>query len=337
LKRRWAALLFCLLAACVGPRVPTVPQAPADVRLEDARVITSDGASLPLRRWQPAHGPTRGVVLALHGLNEHAGWLGATGDQLAASGFAVYSYDQRGFGGTAERGKWVGGDLLADDAWQAAKLLRARYPDVPLYAVGESMGSAVLLHALARHDGRWLDGAVLLAPAVWSRSEMPWYQRGALWSLAHSWRGLRLSSSLVRRQPTDNPDVRRQMHDDPVMIHKTRVDVLSGVADLMDTVTAQRVPTSIPLLILAGARDEIVPPAATCHWVASLDVDAPWQFAVYPNGWHLLTRDRDAALVQADLVAWLEHPTAPLPSGLDARPAPCPARPSAIDAAVVAE
>jgi hypothetical protein len=37
--------------------------------------------------------------------------------------------------------------------------------------------------------------------------------------------------------------------------------------------------------------------------------------AVYPNGYHMLTRDLEAAVVLEDLTAWLADPIAPLPSG----------------------
>jgi hypothetical protein len=39
---------------------------------------------------------------------------------------------------------------------------------------------------------------------------------------------------------------------------------------------------------------------------------------MYPHGWHLLTRDLGAAVVHADLAAWLGDARRPLPSGLDA-------------------
>ena len=55
---------------------------------------------------------------------------------------------------------------MADDARQVAQLLRMHYPGVPLYGLGESMGGAVLLLALARHPPGWIDAAVVLAPAV---------------------------------------------------------------------------------------------------------------------------------------------------------------------------
>jgi alpha-beta hydrolase superfamily lysophospholipase len=308
-----APLVGCVLA----PRVQTPPNEPQAARLEADFVALSDGARLPLRAWLPAAGAApRAAVVAVHGLDDHAGSFDDTARRLAARGFAVYAFDQRGFGGAPQRGIWAGGDRLADDVHEVAVLLHARHAGVPLYGLGESMGGAVLLRALHRHPSGWLDGAALLAPAVWNRGAMAWYVRGAMRLLAHSWRRMKLSGRITGRRPTDDEDALRRLHEDPLVIHRVRVDVLWGVAELMDAVVAEPAP-AVPLLILYGAHDEIVPPQPMCAWTRDLRPRASWQLAFYPDGWHLLTRDRIAAKVQDDLAAWLEAPGSALPSGAD--------------------
>jgi acylglycerol lipase len=265
--------------------------------------------------WLPA-APPRATILALHGLNDYSRAFEQTGAFLAERGFAVYAFDQRGFGRAPQRGIWAGGDRMADDARQVARLLRIRHPDVPLYGLGESMGGAVLLHALERHPPGWIDAVVLSAPAVWSRSEMRRYQRLPLNVLAHTWRGLKLSGGITGRRPSDDPAALRSLREDPLVIRRTRVDVLWGLADLMDDATREPSVPGVPALVLYGARDVIVPAQPMCAWLEGLRPDA-WQIALYPSGWHLLTRDLDAARVLADLAAWFERPGVELASGAD--------------------
>jgi alpha-beta hydrolase superfamily lysophospholipase len=302
-----------LLGACVTPRVQQPVPRSEDARLEADRVVLADGAALPLKRWAPPTETPRAAILALHGLNDYSGSWAAAGEELAAAGFVVYAYDQRGFGATEQRGIWAGGDVLARDARQVAALVRARHPVIPLYALGESMGAAVLLHALAAEPESWLDGAVLLAPAVWNRRDMPWYQRFALHFIAHTFRGMKVSTPRSH-PPSDNPEALRQRTNDPLVIKRVRVDMLFGVADLMDDVTDAKRELGAPVLILYGAHDSIVPARPLCRWIASLD-EGPWQLAVYPNGWHLLLRDRGAAAPMGDVQAWLARADADLPSG----------------------
>jgi acylglycerol lipase len=312
----FAALLCGTLAACMMPRLQataTVSQAP---RLDQDAAIMGDGAQLPMRSWLPP-GPPRAAILAVHGLNDYSGAFDVAGPYLAARGFAVYAHDQRGFGRTAHTGIWAGGDRMADDVVELARLLRLRHPDVPLYGLGESMGGAVLLHALQREERGWIDAVTLTAPAVWSRSQMHRYQRLPLNVLTRVWPGLKLSSRMARRDPTDDPERSLRLRSDPLVLHWTRMDVLSGLADLMDAVTGDATAPGVPALVLYGAHDEIVPPAPTCAWLKTLRPADGWQVGLYPSGWHLLTRDRNAARVLADLAAWFEGPGVGLPSGAD--------------------
>ena len=197
------------------------------------------------------------------------------------------------------------------------QLVRKRHPDVPLYALGESMGSALLLHALARHANGWIDAAVLMAPAVWNRHDMPWYARVALTVMAHTWRSLEFSGRSLDRSPTNDPVALQRLREDPLVLHKTRADVLWGIANLMDAVTDEPSRFEVPVLILYGGHDQIVPPRALCSWLTSLDASWPWQYAFYPDGWHLLTRDLNAATVREDLATWFASPGVALTHEVD--------------------
>ncbi len=53
-----------------------------------------------------------------------------------------------------------------DDAAGLARQLAERYPDRPLYLLGESLGGAVAMLVAARHPDLPVDGLILAAPAV---------------------------------------------------------------------------------------------------------------------------------------------------------------------------
>jgi alpha-beta hydrolase superfamily lysophospholipase len=68
-----------------------------------------------------------------------------------------------------------------------------------------------------------------------------------------------------------------------------------------------------PVLILGGARDEIVPPKAHQAMLRRLRAEACGE-VVYPDGYHMLLRDLQRQVVWDDILAWIDG--APLPSGL---------------------
>lgn len=314
-----------LMAAACAPRL--APPGPGLAALElsapaltESHFVTTDGSALPLRRWAPPSGaPVYGVVLALHGFNDYSNAFAEAGDALAAQGLQVYAYDQRGFGAAPHRGLWPGVDALTGDLATAAGLLRRRHPDLPLYLLGESMGGAVVLAALAGPTPPETDGVILAAPAVWARSTMPFYQSAALWLSSRLFPWATFTGRGLGIQASDNIEMLRALGRDPLFIKETRVDAVYGVVNLMDAALEAAPEIEAPMLLLYGARDQVVPPEPTFQFWRSLPPEAVAQrrFAYYPEGWHMLLRDLQAAVVVADVAAWTRDPAGPLPSGAE--------------------
>jgi alpha-beta hydrolase superfamily lysophospholipase len=275
-----------------------------------------DGAVLPVRVWLPA-GPVRGVMLGLHGYTDSRDGWEVSAPVFAANGWAFYAPDQRGFGGTASRGVWPGAGRLVDDAATVAGQLRARYPARPVVILGESMGGAVAA-VLAARPGAAADAYVLLAPAVWG-----WGQLATPIGVA-----LRITNAVApawapdpgrapgERLASDNIPALIRFGRDPLTLRQPSVAMTTGLVDLMSAAQAAMPALHGRVLIATGRRDQIVPPSATAEAWAKLP--AAVRRAVYPHGYHLLLRDEDRALVEADILAWLANPDAWLPSGADA-------------------
>lgn len=294
------------LAAC-GPRVaglgPAVGQ-PMITPEADALVM-ADGFRLPLRAWLP-EGPPRAVLLGLHGFNDHAGAWQVPASLFTDQGFALYAYDQRGFGATDTRGLWPGTEALVADATQAAALVRARHPGLPLAVMGESMGAAVLLVAGSRMPA---DAWVLLAPAVWGRATMNALYRGMLWALSGAVPSLAVSGSNPVTKVTDDEDVLQAMRKDTLLIRATRMDAVSGLVDLMDDAVAAAPGFDPgPALLLWAGRDDLVPDSATSAFLERLPPSPPARRTLRhePGGYHLLLRDTGRAARAQAIGQWLD-------------------------------
>jgi alpha-beta hydrolase superfamily lysophospholipase len=318
-RRRLLAAAALMTVAAVGaacaPETQRIGEAFTAPALRADMIQTADGALLPLRAWLPA-GKPKAVILALHGMNEHAGTFEMPATAWRNAGLAVYAYDQRSFGGAAQPGVWPGADQMADDFATAVSLLRARHPGMPLFAVGSSMGGGVLLIAMARPGAPPVDGVILEAPAVWSRARMPGYQSAALWIAAHTVPDLTLTGRGLNRIPSDNRVMLRARGRDPLIQKSARVDALWGVTDLMDRAYAAAPTVRAPVLLLYGENDQIIP-RLPIEDVARRLPSGNRRVAIYRNGWHMLFRDLDSATVHRDVIAWIADRHAPLPSGAD--------------------
>ncbi len=298
-----------------------MPPAPADgAALEPGAIRTADGEALPLRRWGPPGDEAEALVLGLHGLNDYSNGLAVAAEHLATAGVATYAYDQRGFGATRDAGRWPGEERLVDDAEAALALLRRQHPDTPLYLLGQSMGGAVATILAAERGLGPAAGLILVAPAVWAWETMPWYQRIGVRLSARLPGRLQVSSAMVAIEPTDNARILAAMRDDPLIQRWTRLDVLAGVTGLMGRALAASAALYTPALVLYGEHDRVIPPAPIRAMLRRLPPRPPgrWRLALYPDGYHMLTRDRQGERVNADIAAWLADPAgAPLPSGLE--------------------
>ena len=310
-----AGLLACARLAPPGPG-PTEPRLDV-LQPETGRFTTADGLELPLRLWAPNPHPPEAVLLALHGFNDYGHAWSDPAPAWAALGIAVYAYDQRGFGGAPARGLWPGVEVLTRDLRTAADLLRARHPGIPLYLLGESMGGAVLLAAAAEAEPLPVDGLILAAPAVWARETQPWYQRTALWFGRTFFPWVTPSGAGFEIRPSDNREALIALGRDPLVIKETRIDALAGLVDLMDAALTAAPRVRLPLLFLYGANDELVPKTPTLQAWRDLPGSDAQRLAYYPEGWHLLFRDLQGAVVTADVAAWIFDGAAPLPSGSD--------------------
>lgn len=323
---RIVILLSLLLSAC-APRLMGVGDSVFEPRIEAAsplRAIMADGAHLPLLVFAPEN--PKAVILGLHGFNDYSNTFGTfgPGEFFAGQGIAVYALDQRGFGGAPGRGLWAGDLRMAEDAAATATLLRKRHPGVPLYVLGTSMGGAVAMRMMALPEPPAIDGLILSAPAVWGWQNLNRFYAATLWTAARFAPSATLTGSGLEIWPSDNIDMLRALGRDPQVIKETRIGTLYGLVTLMDEAfkAADRLP--VPVLLLYGARDQIVPPHATAAALRSMRLGGVDVTPVcYPAGYHMLLRDKQRETVWRDIVAWIETPDAPLPSGADADLRPC--------------
>jgi alpha-beta hydrolase superfamily lysophospholipase len=302
--RRLAVLLLCLGFAACAPVIAPLGTENAAPALAQESFTARDGTELPVRHWDAAQ--PRAIIVALHGMGDYSNAFDAPATWWATQGITTYAYDQRGFGAAPHPGLWPGDETMRRDLDDFVVAVRAQHPGLPVFALGESMGGAVLLSALASPSPPAIDGAILVAPAVWSREDMPLSYRVALWTVAHTLPGLTLSGGGLHIWPSDNIPMLRKYSRDPLVQKETRADAVYGLANLMDE--ARQAPDHLdtpapPILLLYGKNDQIIPAAPTEAVIAALGPHA--EVHRYEHGYHMLLRDLDGPQIWPDVVKWI--------------------------------
>jgi alpha-beta hydrolase superfamily lysophospholipase len=315
IRRRVA--VSTLGAALLLARAGRAGVAAAAFPAPDLMFTLRDGFRLPARVWRPPAGVApRGVILALHGFTDSRDAWELPAPVFAAAGYTLFAPDQRGFGATADRGQWAGRATLVADAAELCAQVRARCPGQRLVLMAESMGGAIAMCLIAGVP-QVADATILYSAAVWGPGQMALSLRGLLWAADLVAPGWKLTGNEVPLEiaACDNRDALIRLARDPLTLRAASVDMLAGLVELMGA--AQQAAARLPptTLVLNGRRDMVVPLAATRAAWAKLPAGVRRGF--YLNGYHLLLRDLDRALVEADVLAWLADPQAWLPSGAD--------------------
>ena len=310
-------VLLMSMSACSNPKLQAQPDTTLyHTRLTPSSAIMSDGYVLPMKTWPATAAPTS-VVLAMHGFNDYSNAFDAAARTFADNLITTYAIDQRGFGATKQRGIWAGDTTLQSDLIATVNLLCEKHSGLPLFLLGESMGGAVILSAAPQLERTCVQGVILSSPAVWGWQTMPWWQTVSLRLLAHTFPEMDVTGEGLEIHPSDNVEMLRALGRDPLVIKATRIDTLYGLTDLMEVALVNSGALIMPALILYGEHDAIIPAAPFCQMLNNLPEKASshWRLMLYPNGYHMLSRDLQGAVVIQDMVTWMHNQSSWLPSG----------------------
>lgn len=318
-------IVFCLLGACVTPATfgrLSLSEVPMPRFEEDQnRFVSFDGAELGLTVWAPEQAP-KIVVVGVHGMNDYANAFHMAAPFWAEHGVKTYAYDQRGFGRSVGRGDWPEEELMREDLRTAVRIARQAHPEAILGVVGISMGGAMTMTAFASDNPpEGVDRVVLSGPGLRGWGTIPVVQRIALWTsvrLRPGW--VVVPPRFVKIEPSDNVEMLQRTWSDPLMLRNNKIEQVHGVVTLMENAhrAAPDLPQHIPTLLTYGARDIVIPKKGMKRTIKVLPDHV--KTAYYPDGYHMILRDRQAHIVHRDVLAFLNDPNCVLPSGVEEVP-----------------
>ncbi|CAL5186728.1 unnamed protein product [Lathyrus oleraceus] len=136
---------------------------------------TKRGDTIFTQCWTPVSVRIRGLVILMHGLNEHSGRYSNYAKKLNANGYKVYGMDWIGHGGSDGLHGYV---HSLDDAVSDLKVfiekVKTENPGLPCFCYGHSTGAAITLKALLDPKVEaCIAGATFTSPAVGVEASHP--------------------------------------------------------------------------------------------------------------------------------------------------------------------
>lgn len=268
---------------------------------------THDGLTLHCYAEQPTTQPPQANIILVHGLGDHAHALPYHNlrRSLTAHPFAVYSFDMRGHGQSEGPRMFAqNGHLLRDDLHHFLNLVQNEAPGNPIFLIGISLGGLLALN-YAQHHPNSLRGLIAVAPAV-DASGVPPVIKRLIPLLSRLLPRLSINPGLDLTRISRDTAAAQVYTSDRYFQTRTTPRLAAEMLTAMAETCAQASRLNVPLLMLHGTDDTIVPPAGAARFFAQVPA-LDKERLTYEGAYHNLFLERNQAQVFADIVRWLKQ------------------------------
>jgi alpha-beta hydrolase superfamily lysophospholipase len=253
----------------------------------------SRALNIPTYEWMPVDEPPSAIILGIHGLTLHGRRFRVLARSLAVNGIGFISLDMRGFGAchfdptkrfsTPEDKSKVDHEKSYQDIVALAQMIKAKYPNTRLIALGESLGCTFCVRLAAEHP-ELVMGTILSAPATKLNKDMYAGQgqvkQGikAVVSIHHELDMRGFFANLCSQRT----EVRNEMLDDPFIRKELSLKALISTDEFCAKTDSigKKTPKNLSVLILQGSSDGCVSPThvtALMNAMPSEDQTLAWR------------------------------------------------------------
>lgn len=250
--------------------------------LTEFTFLSSDGTT-ELHAMEWTGGEPRAVLQLTHGVAEYIARYDHFARFMAAQGFVVVGHDHLGHGYSLPRGGtpifFAGKDgwtKVVDDVYTLCQQTRAKYPNLPYFLLGHSMGSFITRSLLIRYPDA-VDGAIIMGSG-WN-SKVAIAGGRLITSVLGKLQGKRATSAFItnlafgsynkafapNRTAVDwiaaEPESVDRYAADPLCGQDVTIglfhDMLGGFHFNQKAENPQKMRTNLPVLLISGADDPV--------------------------------------------------------------------------------
>lgn len=268
--------------------------------------VTSDGTRMHACEWLPdTTRESRAVIGLVHGMGEHMGRYSHVAEMLNAAGYAVLGFDQRGHGRTVgKRGHVSAYEGLLEGVDMMLAEAHRKYPGLPFFLFGHSMGGNVTLNYLLRRQPD-IAGAIVTGPWLKLAFKPPSLQAviGKLLELIYP------------KYTNNRPIKAANLTTDPTMIERYVSDELGhgqitakfffSVQGAGKWALEHASKLKVPLLLMHGGDDMVTSIQASKHFADQGGSLIRWR--EWPGFKHELHNEKRREEVFAVILDWLNE------------------------------
>ncbi len=262
-----------------------------------------DGLELAARGWKPEN--PKAVVVLVHGLGEHSNRYQHVAEAFTKAGYALQAFDLRGHGQSAgQRGHTPRYDNLMDDITDFITDAQKRFPGLPVFLYGHSMGGNQVINYALRSP-QALKGVIATGPWLKLAIDPP----AALVLLAKLLNNIvpnfSLASGLSQNALSRDPQVISKYAADPLVHDKISVRLYTSMFGSGFWASEHAAELKIPMLLMHGSADKLTSALASQEF--SRNVGKAVTLRIWEGFYHEIHNEPEKADVIQTMVNWLDQ------------------------------
>lgn len=263
-----------------------------------------DGLDIFAQAWEPDIVQPKAVVCHVHGLGEHSSRYVHVAEAFSKEGFVLFTSDLRGHGRSAgPRGHINAIEDFMQDIDVLFEQARSRYPGLPLFLYGHSLGGILVLHyGLSRKPD--VKGVIATSSGLRTALEkqpLKVFLAKVLGSLIPS---TTIVSGLDPNGISHDKNVVKAYQEDPLVHDKASLGFGKVMLGVTKWTLEHAGEFSRPLLLLHGKADPIAFPSGSIEFAAPLKEKCT--LVLWEDGYHELHNEPDKAEVLKTMTLWMD-------------------------------
>jgi alpha-beta hydrolase superfamily lysophospholipase len=266
-----------------------------------------DGTSFHVLGWEPDHGKPKALIALIHGLGEHTSRYPHVGKVMTEAGYALVGFDLRGHGkSSGPRGHTSSLDAYMQDIRQFFELLRQRYPDIPHFLYGHSLGGLLTL-TYAIQYGKGLKGVMVTSPGLRTALHEQKAKVAMVRLLGSFLPRFTAHSGLDPATVSRDPNVVQAYIADPLVHFSTTLGFGKAGLTAIDLCFAHAEEFPAPLLIIHGKGDRLAYPSGSEEFAKLVSATGgDVTLKLWDELYHEVHNEPEKAEVFRFMIEWLD-------------------------------
>ena len=276
------------------------------MRTFESKWAGNDGIPFYVRGWEPNIAP-KALLALVHGLGEHTGRYLHVGKAITDAGYALVGFDLRGHGKSGgPRGHSPSLNAFVQDIRQFFRFLVQRYPDIPHFLYGHSLGGLLsLAYAIQYKDG--LNGVIVTGAALRSSLQEQKGKIAMVNLLGSLLPTITVPSGLEAGTISRDPDVVQKYINDPLVHDKTSLGLGKSALTAIDMCFLRAGEFSPPLLIMHGTDDKLTYPSGSEDFARlASEKNNDVTLKLWDGLYHEIHNEPEKAEVFKVMIEWLD-------------------------------